>query len=415
MTVVQASALRIPRYDQCPLYRGELCSARRQPANSRPCRPSTELDDAHAVADPAAGDLPPGNDREWLRRQLPAALTPSQILVVDAQAPPGVVNTVVAPTSNSRSRGSSAGKMSHLPSHSPPKPPFPRHFADRGERIRTSDRPAPSRVRYQAAPRPEGRVYRGTGGAPWLSEGEMQEVLAVPLPRARPAPGVPWSRAERVRQGAGQAGGRRRRVRIRGAGGALPGPVVHARPPHHPLRGGRLRLRPGGPGIGVARAGQLPVQRPLLDLDVPDRRTQGLRRARAAPPPPSPSRRCPPSTRLSRPGSTCSPRSRRSSPSSGSSPSPATWSACPWTRRHSPSTCPPARSNRACTARGHGSRRPWGGVGDGMSQKSHDDIARRLRERQRPALERLRADVMQRGPRRAAATADRGARSSCRF
>jgi hypothetical protein len=135
MTVVQASALRIPRYDQCPLYRGELvrhdgilgvsAHAGRQ-----------QTDDAHAVADPAAGDLPPGNDREWLSRESPAALTPSQIRVVDARpVHDAVVNTVVAPTSNSRSRGSSAGKTSHLPSHSPPKPPFYRYFADRGERI----------------------------------------------------------------------------------------------------------------------------------------------------------------------------------------------------------------------------------------------------------------------------------------
>ena len=53
---------------------------------------------------------------------------------------------------------------------------------------------------------------------------------------------------------------------------------------------------------------QLPLRRPLLDLDPPDRRAQGLRRARAARAArPSPSTRCrrSASTRRPTPASTC--------------------------------------------------------------------------------------------------------------
>ena len=125
----------------------------------------------------------------------------------------------------------------------------------------------------------------------------------------------------------------------------------------------------------------LPRRRALLDLDVPDRRAQGLRLDRAAPADAGTGRgaRTPSHPKPSRRrDSTSSRRSRASSRTSASSPSPATFSGCRWSRPARCSSCRPARSSHAFTGPASSWPRP-------SSRTGQDDRARTRRDRAQAA------------------------------
>jgi hypothetical protein len=80
---------------------------------------------------------------------------------------------------------------------------------------------------------------------------------------------------------AGETGGTRGCRCLRAARAPLPGPPLHAGAARDPLGARRPRLCAGGSDLGLARDRPLPRRRPFLDLDLPDRAAQGLRRARS--------------------------------------------------------------------------------------------------------------------------------------
>ena len=165
-----------------------------------------------------------------------------------------------------------------------------------------------------------------------------------------------------------------------------PGPALHAGAAGDRLRCRRPRLRAGGPDRRLAGDAAVPRRREVLDLDVPDRYAQGLRRASTSASAAAAGRGAAavaPAERAAAPPRPRRPRSPSSSPTSAPWPSPATSSASRWTRpaqlldlpaghRQVPPAPRPRAAGRAIWKRG------------AVMSHEHDRIARRLRDEGRP-------------------------------